>query len=484
MFCCCGSKPKTKDQNGPAIKTSVRPTENVSPSAENLSRKSLPIEKEESAPHKDMKMVQSDPHQPSLQASRFGQSDPIKDNDNVNPEQVFVALEVSQVQQQLSVNREASINKAPSFVEIESKAIMALGISTVERMAGQMVARYKQDVTLEEFMYNISSPGGYSPIKMPFPGKSEINNPLMKKGNTQRTIQLTESKLKDRRKKAIKDKLSTIKSIFCKEIISDIIYDNKEKEFCRAASIPSYLFMLRGKSIMKHLFSFLGTVDKVNLLLAIKHKVAANKDSNLLFLCLVKAALAFELPSLISITPWNDFQLFNLKEVVQSNLDQDPLLRYISLFINLPILQVDGTYSQLLAEAYPKINDIDKDITRTFPEFFCTTHRRNVLREVLVALSNSCPIIGYVQGINAITGAIMIYFENKRMTDGIENSPEVLKHLTFVIVKFMLERRALSLMYERSLYGFTLLCLEIKLWVKVLHPNLYEYLVQSVDQGR
>lgn len=383
-----------------------------------------------------------------------------------------------------SVNREPSISKAPRRVTVEGREVMPLGISTVERMAGQMVARYNQDATLEEFMSNIGSPDGMAAQKVPNSVASYKLNPLLFKGNDQFPKYMTESIGKERRKKAIKSKLSAIKSLFCKEIISDIIYDNKEKDLKILDSIPRSLFMLKGKAIMRHLFSFMDTEDKTNLLLAIRVKVLTNKDSNLLFLCLVKAALGYDLPKLFKPCTWQYYENLPLKEVLSVNLDSDLMLRYISLFINLGQMDLKTSYERWLSMKYEKENEVNKDLTRTFPDFFHDDHRRQLLKEVLIAIGNSCPNIGYVQGINAVTGAIMSYFVGHRMPGVIDSNPVLLQQLTFTIVKFMLERRSLTLMYERSLYGFSLLCLEIKLWIKVLHPDLYLYLVVSFNQGR
>lgn len=377
-----------------------------------------------------------------------------------------------------SVNREPSISKGPRRVAVDSREIVQLGISTVERLADQMVARYNQDAMLEEFMSNVESPGGLAAQKVPNSVAMDKLNPLLAKSNNQLPKVMTESTCRERRKKAIKSKLSTIKSLFCKEIISDIIYDNKEKDLKKLDTIPRSLFMLKGKAIMRHLFSFMDIEDKTNLLLAIKLKVLTNKDSNLLFLCLVKTALGFDLPQLLKVSAWHNYEGKMLREVISTNLDSDLLLRYISLFINLDQIDLKKPYEGWLALKYEKVNEINKDLTRTFPDFFNTEQRRELLKDVLVAIGNSCPNIGYVQGINAVTGAIMSYFVGHRIPDVINTNPALIQQLTFTIVKFMLERRSLTLMYERSLYGFTLLCLEIKLWIKVLHPDLYLYLVR------
>lgn len=482
MYCCCGTKRPSRQNLEQSSKDAMSPAPFTNQNQSETPARESSVKSPESV----ARIEQLEIEQLGVQEANANDRQPsfmhaVGNEEMINPIHIVLDIASPVNDQPPSLNRESTINKAPALVEMESQAIRPLGLSTVEKIAGQMVARYSEDATLEEFMANVSSVQGHSQINVPLTSKTEIENPLLRRGNWTKEQGLSESKVKERKKKVIKDKLSTIKSVFCKEIISDIIYDNKEKEISFKKTIPQCLFMLRGKSIMKHLFSFLGTEDKLNLLLAVKFKVAANKDSSLLFLCLCKAALAFELPNLLYAVQWQGTEATSIKEIIRSNIEKDSLLRYISLFINVTVLDIGPVFAQYVTQPYAKIAEIDKDVTRTFPDYFSYGNRRMLLREVLSALSTSTPTIGYVQGINAITGAIMIYFDNKRVAGGIESNPQALQHLTFTLVKFMLERRSLSLMYERSLYGFGLLCLEIKLWVKVLHPDLYQYLVDDVD---
>lgn len=485
MFCCCSSKSKPRPDRGSAHNEPSPQVRVASPHG--VLDPGSPQGGLEPGPHLDPQTANAGRQEAGsgeLGQSRQGLDPRYPISDMLMPAHVNIAFDSPLLENPMSVNRESCINKAPSHVEIESKVIIGQGLITAERIADYTLNRYNEEAMIEEFTNNINSPGRSSNVNLPLRGKIEHENPLLRKGNMPLNPGLSESKVKDRRKKAIKNKLSAIKSLFCKEIISDIIYDNKEKEISKTTSIPRCLFILRGKSIMKHLFSFLGTSEKVDLLLAIKFKVIANKDSNLLFLCLVKAALAFEMPKLVRSVQWNDLASTSIKDLAKSNLDDVVFLRYVSLFIDFPMIQVEPTYNSCLANPVCKIGEIDKDIPRTFPDFFHSDHRRQVLKDVLIVISTSAPSIGYVQGINAITGAIMIYFEKHTMTGCIDSNPIALQHLSFTLVKFMLERRSLSLMYERSLYGFSLLCLEIRLWVKVLHPALYQYLVRLVNQGR
>lgn len=477
MFCCCSSKGR-----GPGRK------------AAQADQKTLQAEKEKlpivSGPGIAPKKPDDAPLDKQVEIGNVGKlmthsSDKVESpnrerpiDEMANPTHVSTGIESPQLLVPLSVNRENRISKTPNQFEIDTKFVLSLGISSAERLANQTMNRYNEEAMLEEFNCNINSPELGSGANLPPPGSLTLDNPLVKRSLVATTEGSSLSIAKDRKRKAIKNRLSTIKSLFCKEIISDIIYDNKEKEISKTTTIPRSLFMLRGKAIMKHLFSFLEPSEKVDLLLAIKNKVISNKDSNLLFLCLVKAGLAYEVPKLLKPVQWKDLSTDKMNKLVSSNLNDDSFLRYISLFIDFSSIQVEETYERCLRKPVCKVGEIDKDIPRTFPDYYCTTKRRTVLKEVLITLSTSSPTIGYVQGINAITGAIMIYLETQRMSGFIDSDAKVLQHLTFTIVKFMLERRSLSLMYERSLYGFSLLCLEIKLWVKVLHPDLFRYLVR------
>ena len=80
-------------------------------------------------------------------------------------------------------------------------------------------------------------------------------------------------------------------------------------------------------------------------------------------------------------------------------------------------MEDEKTFKRLLREKVKKENavQIDKDIKRTHPE--CPTFSKNVafqkmLRNVLVAYSVYDVDIGYVQGINMITGVLLYHIKN------------------------------------------------------------------------
>ncbi|CCI42301.1 unnamed protein product [Albugo candida] len=70
-------------------------------------------------------------------------------------------------------------------------------------------------------------------------------------------------------------------------------------------------------------------------------------------------------------------------------------------------------YANLLdrVDASPSLPDIEKDVSRTFPEhpFFCRQQGRRELRNVLAAYSLHNPSIGYCQSMNFITGMMLLF---------------------------------------------------------------------------
>jgi hypothetical protein len=236
-------------------------------------------------------------------------------------------------------------------------------------------------------------------------------------------------------------------------------------------------FALKSLVLLQRVAQYLTVEDANRLLRSIRRKLVSHRDTCLLYMCIVKQMMQPHIPKLVVKTAW--ISAGSVTEEILRNLQRDELLQYWNVVMGLDSVPLESQYDRLSVTLYSKRHEITKDVTRTFPEFYHSESRKQILHEVLQALGNAFPVIGYVQGLNSIVGGLMMYL-SQRLGIDIDRTPKTIPKLTYLTMKYLLERRSLRLMFERSFYGFNLVCLQVKLWLRVMHPELAERLA-SLD---
>ena len=292
------------------------------------------------------------------------------------------------------------------------------------------------------------------------------------------------------RRRYAKKKISTLKGVISEEIISDIIYQRNEdtirnearmkmsQHYSKNLKVSNIVFLFQGKKVIKYLFQCLSFTERLNFLLATRDKIKSNPDSQLLFLCIIKTAINFNIEKIHAKVEWPQTLEGNIVDRIQYCLKgQDDLIRFWCLFIHFESSKLDlqAKYNICRSKPYDKPQEIEKDITRTFNETLKTAKCINLLRDILTALGNSTEI-AYVQGLNSVVGSIIIYFMNTLKVSP-ETHSESIGILIYSVLKFMLDRRAITIIYTEEFYGFHYISACTQLWIKVLHPDLYEILV-------
>ena len=123
------------------------------------------------------------------------------------------------------------------------------------------------------------------------------------------------------------------------------------------------------------------------LLRSIRRKLVSHRDTCLLYMCIVKQMMQPHIPKLVVKTAW--ISAGSVTEEILRNLQRDELLQYWNVVMGLDSVPLESQYDRLSVTLYSKRHEITKDVTRTFPEFYHSESRKQILHEVLQALGNA-----------------------------------------------------------------------------------------------
>lgn len=293
-----------------------------------------------------------------------------------------------------------------------------------------------------------------------------------------------ESKPVSIKQKPVENRLSGVQSLFSTEVFSDILFDRAEIQNKVSSELDLIMFVMRGRKVARHFFGFLTLNEILEFFTASKYKILGGRSINGLFQSLVKMALQDRISRFFNFEG-DMLRSWFLKDsaFLRSSVSKSYLLQFWGLFLNFDLNDCTQEYNSCLQLKYRDEGMLDRDTTRTFLEIFDTTEKQRAVRDTIKALGVAIPSLGYMQGMNSVVGALIIFFSQKC---NLKIGPETktVQILIFTLLKFVLIKRSFSLIYQQGLYGFKLICMQIRMWLGAYHPSLSATLVLGTNEGR
>lgn len=94
-----------------------------------------------------------------------------------------------------------------------------------------------------------------------------------------------------------------------------------------------------------------------------------------------------------------------------------------------------------------------------------------MLKEVLLALSNAIPDVGYIQGLNSVAAALILKLLQMAGFGEDKDYPKI-KEISYWVVKYLMVKMDLRLLYEREFRLYTLLCFQFDLLIEFYMPEV------------
>jgi len=247
------------------------------------------------------------------------------------------------------------------------------------------------------------------------------------------------------------------------------------------------LFILRTDSLSIRLYKFFNINDLLTLLSAIKPQ-AMRKSFAFAHRIFKQATDKHLWQNLCENQHYHSYSNNDLWEFVlpQDRLE-DPLkeslksvnmFRFWNLFIYFEALQLDRDFNTQRDKRCISIHNIEDDIGRTLPQRMKEVKVQCILRDVLVALANSLPQLGYIQGLNTIVGALIVgILDLPDYRNRIR--PEVVEQVAYGCIKYFLMQRSFITFYTDGFKNYSKLCKQLGLLLSFLMPTLSKHFVLS-----
>lgn len=148
-------------------------------------------------------------------------------------------------------------------------------------------------------------------------------------------------------------------------------------------------------------------------------------------------------------------------------------LSYWDLFIdfeNLGEVMLEKQFDSNRARINTEIDYIDKDVDRTLSHLINSVYTQRMIKDVLVALTNAIPG-GYSQGISSIAGALILKLL-QMVNFGEEKDYSKIKVISYWVMKYLLVKMDLQLLYEKELDLYSLLCYQFDILIEYYLPEL------------
>ena len=166
----------------------------------------------------------------------------------------------------------------------------------------------------------------------------------------------------------------------------------------------------------------------------------------------------------------------SLMNVIKNSIQ----LSYWDLFIdfnNLGEVMLEKQFDSNRARVNTEIDYIDKDVDRTLSHLINSVYTQKMIKEVLVALTNALPG-GYSQGISSIAGALILkLLQMVNFGEGKDYSK--IKVISYWVMKYLLVKMDLELLYENSLELYNLLCYQFDILIEYYLPDLKKVMIKQ-----
>lgn len=250
----------------------------------------------------------------------------------------------------------------------------------------------------------------------------------------------------------------------------------KQESFIVNSTNEKTLYLLVKESLSSRVFCFLEARDLLAFLNACKLKLRS-KSKTLAHRVFVEATEPLISGALTS-KGRLDKEVTGLLDAVQ----KINLFSFWNLFVQYEALKVDEDFNFNMTRKSCEELTIESDIGRTIPEKLKTEASKLVLKVVLIALSNSIPNLGYIQGLNSIVGLLTL---------GVLDLPElksgdklgIVQQVVYSNMKYFLVQRGFLLFYTDGFVRYRGLCIQLNLMMKAILPDIALHFVDKSDSG-
>ncbi len=268
-------------------------------------------------------------------------------------------------------------------------------------------------------------------------------------------------------------RISQLRGIICEEVRFELVAAQRSLGR-NDADRPGFLMVCTKVSSV--ICSFLLLVDALRFFEALKKPVKYSKAWGPAFTALVNSCFCSRLNLIRMVT---SHPVSDRNGWVRHMLATDPLVMYWGLFLDLDsqYRRYEERFLQCSSKKTSQLGTIKRDVDRTQVDYFRTEEQKQLLSDVLVAISNS-ESNGYVQGYNSMVGSLLIYFMNRLGDAHAGDRKIVMSTLVFTLFSYLMARRSLDMVCEVDWYGYKFVKLSVRLWLQALYPQLYQKLVR------
>lgn len=159
------------------------------------------------------------------------------------------------------------------------------------------------------------------------------------------------------------------------------------------------------------------------------------------------------------------------------------LFSFWNLYIQYEALKIEDDFKYNTNRQSIEELNIEVDIGRTIPDKLKSEESKSILKIVLVALSNSIPNLGYIQGLNSIVGLLTL---------GILDIPDfksgdhecIVQQIVYSNMKYFLVQRGFLMFYTDGFIRYRGLCIQLGLMTKAILPDISQHFVGAIDSGQ
>lgn len=254
----------------------------------------------------------------------------------------------------------------------------------------------------------------------------------------------------------------------------------KKDSFVLNSTFEELLYFLSKDHLAFRLYNYLTPLDTLNFLNACKPTLI-KKSKSLAQRVFRRAAEPLLLDRIVSAD--NTPNVLSPGARFMDSIQRVRLLSFWALFISFEAFKPEEDFKYNRGRKSSEELNIEDDIGRTIPHKMVSGTSRHILKSVLVALSNSIPKLGYIQGLNAIVGALTLGVMDLPELNA-EHNLELVQQTVYCGVKHFLVGRNFLLFYTDGFLRYRSLCLQLSLMMAAILPELSSHFVACINQKR
>jgi hypothetical protein len=247
----------------------------------------------------------------------------------------------------------------------------------------------------------------------------------------------------------------------------------KRDSFILNSTNEKLLYLLAKDYLSMRVFNCLSTVDTLNFMNACK-LLLLKKSKSLAHRVFRKVGEPLLLEKLLS--PEDSNFILPADSKLIDSLPRIKLFSFWSLFIAFDAFKLEEDFKYNKSRKSSEEINIEDDIGRTIPDKLVSSSSRFILKSVLLALSNSIPQLGYIQGLNSIVGALTLGLMSMKQLNP-EQNLELVQQVVYCSMKHFLVGRGFLLFYTDGFLRYRSLCLQLGLMLKAVMPELSSHFV-------